>query len=125
MIERRRDTGRAGRVGHLLRPEPPRDGVEHDVVRHRHRLLQVAARALRAVGVAQARAGVAVEHLAEPDRRDLLQGGQAVFAIAVGRQLRDVEGSLAHLPAERAQPGAEPPAVEQDELARRRRRTTA
>ena len=26
---------------------------------------------------------------------DLLQGGQAVFAIAVGRQVRDVEGSLA------------------------------
>ena len=55
---------------------------------------------------------------------DLLQGGQAVFAIAVGRQLRDVEGSLAQLPAERAQPG-EPAAAEGDELARRRRRTTA
>ncbi len=33
---------------------------------------------------------------------DLLQGGQAVFAIAVGRQVRDVEGSLAQLPGERA-----------------------
>ncbi|MCW2607986.1 MAG: MerR family transcriptional regulator [Frankiales bacterium] len=56
---------------------------------------------------------------------DLLQGGQAVFAIAVGRQVRDVEGSLAQLPAERAQPGAEAPAEAEDELARRRRRTTA
>jgi DNA-binding transcriptional MerR regulator len=56
---------------------------------------------------------------------DLLQGGQAVFAIALGRQLRDVEGSLAQLPAERARPG-EPAVAEGDELAtRRRRRTTA
>ena len=56
---------------------------------------------------------------------DLLQGGQAVFAIAVGRQVRDVEGSLAHLPAERAHADA-PTAEAADELAsRRRRRTTA
>ena len=56
---------------------------------------------------------------------DLLQGGQAVFAIAVGRQVRDVEGSLAHFPAERAH--ADVPIVQAaDELAsRRRRRTTA
>jgi len=33
---------------------------------------------------------------------DLLQGGQAVFAIALGGVVRDVEGSLASLPAERA-----------------------
>jgi DNA-binding transcriptional MerR regulator len=32
---------------------------------------------------------------------DLLQGGQAVFAIALGTVVRDVEGSLAALPAER------------------------
>jgi DNA-binding transcriptional MerR regulator len=32
---------------------------------------------------------------------DLLQGGQAVFAIALGGVVRDVEGSLASLPAER------------------------
>ena len=57
---------------------------------------------------------------------DLLQGGQAVFAIAVGRQVRDVEGSLAQLPGERAQDGA-PKAAEpaDDELAGRRRRRTA
>jgi DNA-binding transcriptional MerR regulator len=59
---------------------------------------------------------------------DLLQGGQAVFAIAVGRQVRDVEGTLAHLPGERAHPEQGAPAAEHasDELAsRRRRRTTA
>jgi DNA-binding transcriptional MerR regulator len=33
---------------------------------------------------------------------DLLQGGQAVFAIAIGRVVADVGGSLAELPAERA-----------------------
>jgi DNA-binding transcriptional MerR regulator len=56
---------------------------------------------------------------------DLLQGGQAVFAIAVGRHVRDVEGTLAALPGERAR-SADEPKVEQDELSsRRRRRTTA
>ncbi len=58
---------------------------------------------------------------------DLLQGGQAVFAIAVGRQVRDVEGSLSQLPGERTS-GAAVPATDAvaDELAsRRRRRTTA
>jgi DNA-binding transcriptional MerR regulator len=59
---------------------------------------------------------------------DLLQGGQAVFAIAVGRHVRDVEGSLAQLPGERAREGeaATGAAESADELAsRRRRRTTA
>ena len=56
---------------------------------------------------------------------DLLQGGQAVFAIAVGRQVRDVEGSLAHLPGERAQVGEPPARPADDELAGRRRRRTA
>ena len=47
---------------------------------------------------------------------DLLQGGQGVFGIAVGRVWREVEGSLADLPVEHAD--------EQfvDELAQRRRR---
>ncbi|GAC1608687.1 MAG: MerR family transcriptional regulator [Mycobacteriales bacterium] len=55
---------------------------------------------------------------------DLLQGGQAVFAIAVGRHVRDVEGSLAHLPGERAREADTAAAAETaaDELARRRRR---
>ncbi|MPV36748.1 MerR family transcriptional regulator [Georgenia subflava] len=48
---------------------------------------------------------------------DLVQGGQGVFGIAVGRVWREVEGSLAELPTERAHD--EEPAVE-DELARRR-----
>ena len=60
---------------------------------------------------------------------DLLQGGQAVFAIAVGRQVRDVEGTLAQLPGERAHREADPAApVEEhsaDELASRRRRRTS
>ena len=58
---------------------------------------------------------------------DLVQGGQGVFGIAVGRVVREVEGSLAVLPAERAA-GAEAPSTEVhagDELARRRRRTSA
>ena len=57
---------------------------------------------------------------------DLLQGGQAVFGIAVGRQVRDVEGSLAHLPGERANASAPTtPAESADELASRRRRRTS
>jgi len=59
---------------------------------------------------------------------DLLQGGQAVFAIAVGRHVRDVEGTLAALPGERARPaaGTAETSVDGDELASRRsRRTTA
>ena len=60
---------------------------------------------------------------------DLLQGGQAVFGIAVGRHLRDVEGTLATLPGERAH-GAEPrvgvaPETADELAGRRRRRTTA
>jgi DNA-binding transcriptional MerR regulator len=67
---------------------------------------------------------------------DLLQGGQAVFAIAVGRQVRDVEGTLASLPGERAhrdqqaggQAGAGSAGSEAhpgDELASRRKRRTS
>jgi DNA-binding transcriptional MerR regulator len=54
---------------------------------------------------------------------DLLAGGQGVFGIAVGRVVRQVEGDLAHLPAERADAAGSHPS---DELAARRsRRTTA
>ena len=63
---------------------------------------------------------------------DLLQGGQAVFAIAVGRQVRDVESTLAHLPGERADRAAGPAVGGADEVAahdelgsRRTRRTSA
>jgi DNA-binding transcriptional MerR regulator len=48
---------------------------------------------------------------------DLLQGGQGVFGIAVGRVWQEVEGSLAELPGERPEPVSETPA---DELAQRR-----
>ena len=50
---------------------------------------------------------------------DLVQGGQGVFGIAVGRVWREVEGSLAELPGER--PGEEPEDHPDDELATRRR----
>ncbi|MCU1586719.1 MAG: MerR family transcriptional regulator [Frankiales bacterium] len=63
---------------------------------------------------------------------DLLQGGQAVFAIAVGRQVRDVEGSLAQLPGERAHRAGEDTTTSDaaaheaaDELASRRKRRTS
>jgi len=52
---------------------------------------------------------------------DLLQGGQGVFGIAVGRVWREIEGTLASLPSERLspEPVVAPPAA-LDELAARR-----
>ena len=53
---------------------------------------------------------------------DLVQGGQGVFGIAVGRVWREVEGSLAELPGERnddAEPAAGDSAL--DELSARRK----
>jgi DNA-binding transcriptional MerR regulator len=57
---------------------------------------------------------------------DLLQGGQGVFGIALGRVWREVEGDLAELPAIRAEDGfvAVPPGG-QDDLAKRRLRRTS
>ena len=50
---------------------------------------------------------------------DLLQGGQGVFGIAIGGVWREIEGTLAELPSEKAaEPEAEPTAG--DELAARR-----
>ena len=49
---------------------------------------------------------------------DLLQGGQGVFGIAIGGVWREVEGSLAELPSERA--AREPADNPGDELAARR-----
>ena len=49
---------------------------------------------------------------------DLLQGGQGVFGIAIGGVWREIEGSLAELPSERAAVDGEEGA---DELAARRR----
>jgi DNA-binding transcriptional MerR regulator len=53
---------------------------------------------------------------------DLLQGGQGVFGIAVSGALRELVGSLATLPGERATGDevAEPTRSADDELARRR-----
>lgn len=56
---------------------------------------------------------------------DLVQGGQGVFGIAVGRVVREVEGSLAELPGERADDDADDAADSDptmDELGRRRHR---
>ena len=52
---------------------------------------------------------------------DLVQGGQGVFGIAVGRVWREVEGTLASLPAERAGEGIPDAEASSDELSRRRR----
>jgi DNA-binding transcriptional MerR regulator len=60
---------------------------------------------------------------------DLLQGGQGVFGIALGRVWREVEGDLAVLPAVRAEDGfvavAEGEAGFTDDLAKRRLRRTS
>lgn len=56
---------------------------------------------------------------------DLVQGGQGVFGIAVGRVVREVEGSLAVLPGERPDAdngGPVDSSAAEDELARRRAR---
>jgi DNA-binding transcriptional MerR regulator len=58
---------------------------------------------------------------------DLLRGGQGVFGIAVSGALRELRGSLAHLPGERADgvemtPSAPNP---NDELAKRRQARSA
>jgi DNA-binding transcriptional MerR regulator len=50
---------------------------------------------------------------------DLVQGGQGVFGIAVGRVWREVEATLIEMPGER--PGEEPAEHPGDELAARRR----
>jgi DNA-binding transcriptional MerR regulator len=74
--------------------------------------------------------GVSVYECTSPDEVvDLLQGGQGVFGIALGRVWREVEGTLADLPAERAD-GDDIDSVDaaaaraSDELARRRARRT-
>ena len=55
---------------------------------------------------------------------DLVQGGQGVFGIAVGRVWREVEGSLAQLPGERGDAAADdraaPGGAAGDELSARR-----
>lgn len=71
--------------------------------------------------------GASVYECTSPDEViDLLQHGQGVFGIAVGRVSREVEGKLAEFPAERTQGAADGDEAEvgtvhtADELARRR-----
>jgi DNA-binding transcriptional MerR regulator len=76
--------------------------------------------------------GVSVYACTSPDEVvDLLQGGQGVFGIALGRVWQEVQGSLAELPADGGEVGlgdepdqADRPgrSVGTDELARRRQR---
>src|SRR3954451_1943902 len=69
--------------------------------------------------------GATVYECTSPDEvTDLLAGGQGVFGIAVGRVVREVEGQLAELPAEKAGGSAEEEHPS-DELATRRRRRRA
>ncbi|GAA4226305.1 MerR family transcriptional regulator [Actinomadura meridiana] len=66
--------------------------------------------------------GVSVYECTSPDEVvDLLQGGQGVFGIALGRVWQEVEGSLAELPGERAATDDDPSEHPHDELANRRR----
>jgi len=55
---------------------------------------------------------------------DLLQAGQGVFGIALGRVWQEVEGTLAELPPEASEPaaGGVKPVSAADELARHRAR---
>ena len=70
--------------------------------------------------------GVSVYECTSPDEVvDLRAGGQGVFGIALGRIWREVEGTLAELPAEHAEADDEPaPATGADELSQRRARRT-
>ncbi len=68
--------------------------------------------------------GVSVYEFTSPDEVvDLLQGGQGVFAIALGRIWQEVDADLAKLPGESAE-GAVAEQPGHDELAGRRARKT-
>jgi DNA-binding transcriptional MerR regulator len=70
--------------------------------------------------------GTTVYACTSPDEVvDLVQGGQGVFGIAVGRVVREVEGTLAELPAERAEADHRHSTAGDELAARRSRRTTA
>ena len=68
--------------------------------------------------------GASVYECTSPDEViDLVQGGQGVFGIAVGRVWREIEGTLAALPSERPAEHRVPevPVAHVDELSNRRR----
>jgi DNA-binding transcriptional MerR regulator len=68
--------------------------------------------------------GVNVYECTSPDEVvDLIQGGQGVFGIALGRAWQEVEGNLAELPAVRAEDGLL--TVGQAELSNRKWRATS
>ena len=70
--------------------------------------------------------GVSVyEAISDEEIIDLVHGGQGIFAIALGRVWQDLEGSLATLPTERAEPDEPISTATLDELARRRAARTA
>jgi DNA-binding transcriptional MerR regulator len=70
--------------------------------------------------------GTTVYACTSPDEViDLVQGGQGVFGIAVGRVVTEVEGSLAELPSERAERDVTAVATNDELAARRQRRTSA
>ena len=70
--------------------------------------------------------GASVYECTSPDEVvDLVQGGQGVFGIAVGRVWREVEGTLAELPTETLEDEDDAQASPHDELAQRRRARTA
>jgi DNA-binding transcriptional MerR regulator len=90
--------------------------------------IRIAVEALRSRGVEDQSQvtllsdGTSVYECTSPEEVvDLLRGGQGVFGIAVSGALRELRGSLAHLPGERAD-GVEAPAAANpnDELAKRR-----
>ncbi len=54
---------------------------------------------------------------------DLLQGGQGVFGIAVSGAMRELTGTIADFPGERADGGISDPAPEDELAARRKNRT--
>ena len=54
---------------------------------------------------------------------DLLQGGQGVFGIAVSGAMRELTGTIADFPGERADGGVSEPAPEDELAARRKNRT--
>lgn len=69
--------------------------------------------------------GVSVyEAVSDEEIIDLVHGGQGIFAIALGRVWHDLEGSLLHLPTERAAEERPAPAAT-DELSARRQARTA
>ena len=70
--------------------------------------------------------GASVYECTSPDEViDLVQGGQGVFGIAVGRVWREVEGSLASLPTVRAEEDGPSDSTRVDELTARRRARSA